>query len=365
MKFFTGNMMRSVSLLASSLLLLFLIPSCHKNEPCTTCPPSGPDTTSHSFNFTQFTFGGNAGSSYFNDVAIINDSLAYAVGAVYLTDSLGNPDPNAYNLAEWNGYNWQLLRIEFLTFCGQSGTTSAPAEAIWCFNDSDVWIASSNSQITTWNGKSQGAIMCLPVSVSKMWAVNKNALYTVGPLGQIGFYDGATWTKIESGTTLDIRGLWGVVDPMTGEPSLVAVASNGAMIPQGKKLLSVQGLTVSAVSDSGLAYSISGTWFLPGQYYVVGDGLFTTAALGQVWREDSTQPLLYKNAIRGNAANDIVVAGSYGLLSHYNGSSWKQYTGADIPSFNGEYTAVDMKGHMLVAAGWMDQKAVVLVGLRK
>ena len=40
------------------------------------------DTTSHDFSWKTFTFGGGGGS-VLNDVAIVNDTLAYAVGEIY------------------------------------------------------------------------------------------------------------------------------------------------------------------------------------------------------------------------------------------------------------------------------------------
>ena len=52
------------------------------------------DTTSNDFTWQTYTFGDpGAGSSILNDIAIVNDTLAYAVGEVYLNDSTGQPDP--------------------------------------------------------------------------------------------------------------------------------------------------------------------------------------------------------------------------------------------------------------------------------
>ena len=41
------------------------------------------DTTSHAFTWQSFTFGDGGGSCTLYDVAIINDTLAYAVGEIY------------------------------------------------------------------------------------------------------------------------------------------------------------------------------------------------------------------------------------------------------------------------------------------
>ncbi len=71
-----------------------------------------PDTTSHSFTWQTFEFGDDGASpSSLKDVAIINDSDIWAVGSVYLNDSTGQPDYNAYNAIHWDGNKWELKRI--------------------------------------------------------------------------------------------------------------------------------------------------------------------------------------------------------------------------------------------------------------
>ena len=48
------------------------------------------DTTSHDFTFSSYTFGGQAGSCALYDVAIIDENNIWAVGEIYLLDSLGS-----------------------------------------------------------------------------------------------------------------------------------------------------------------------------------------------------------------------------------------------------------------------------------
>ncbi|GEM_PF-3371976 len=70
------------------------------------------DTTSHNFIWRIFTFGGKAGSSFLYAVAIIDENNIWAVGEIYLKDSLENPDPLPYNAVHWNGSEWELKRIK-------------------------------------------------------------------------------------------------------------------------------------------------------------------------------------------------------------------------------------------------------------
>src|SRR5208283_5579955 len=102
------------------LIVLFLLFSlwavtCKKN-PVTPQPPIAFDTTSHIFAWQTFTFGGGGGSEL-TDVAIINDTLVYAVGEIYLPDS---PAGQPYNFEVWDGKTWTLSRIMF-PLCDQDG----------------------------------------------------------------------------------------------------------------------------------------------------------------------------------------------------------------------------------------------------
>ncbi|HEX9657216.1 MAG TPA: glucosyl transferase, partial [Bacteroidota bacterium] len=120
------------------------------------------DTTSHNWVFDPPVMLGDGSSSVLYDVVIINDTLAYAVGEIYKMDSLGNWDPNAYNLVKWDGSSWELMRIQFYTICGQPSRTPYPAKAIFAFSENDVWITSQGGQVARWDGTTQTATMCMP-----------------------------------------------------------------------------------------------------------------------------------------------------------------------------------------------------------
>lgn len=51
-----------------------------------------------------------ASSSNLEDVVIVNDTLAYAVGCIYLMDEPGAVDPLCYNFLIWNGRMWDVSR---------------------------------------------------------------------------------------------------------------------------------------------------------------------------------------------------------------------------------------------------------------
>lgn len=168
------------------------------------------DTTSHNFTWQTFEFGQHSSSTLY-DVAIIDENNIWAVGEIYMNDSLGNPDPSCYNAVHWNGHNWELRRIMFYTICGQQSRSSYPAKSIFTFNENEIWIAMDGDQIAQLENGIQVHTICLPwsFSINKMWGSSSNDLYVVGNNGNIAHYNGSQWTKIESGTTLDIYDIWG------------------------------------------------------------------------------------------------------------------------------------------------------------
>jgi len=100
------------------------------------------DTTSHDFTFTTYTFGGQAGSCLLNDVAIIDENNIWAVGEIYLLDSLGQPDLNRYNLAVWDGNNWEVRRAPYYY---QRQPLYHPIQSIFAFSINDIWFCGNGA----------------------------------------------------------------------------------------------------------------------------------------------------------------------------------------------------------------------------
>ena len=188
------------------------------------------DTTSHNFTWQTFTFGGEAGSCTLFDVAIINENSIWAVGEIYLKDSLGNYDPHAYNAVHWNGEKWELKKIYFPTVCGQSSLTSYPAKAIFAFEDGQIWISSSGDKIAVLKDGTQIDKFCLPsnvaMSINKLWGTSSDDLYAVGNNGNIAHYQNGVWTRIVSGTDLNINDIWGEYNSTTKQYEILCAASN-------------------------------------------------------------------------------------------------------------------------------------------
>ncbi len=321
------------------------------------------DTTSHNFTWEVDTLGdGNSSALY--DVLILNDTLVYATGGIYTKDSTGEFDPNTYNLVKWDGNKWELMRIQFLTFCGQSYVGSYPGSAIFGFSAQDVWIA-SGSQIVRWNGETQSFPVCIPISVIKLWGENSNSMYAVGHGGGIAYYTNGTWRKIESGTTLDIQDIWGSTNPGTGQLEILAVAAN-PYSSYDRKILKLSGTIVSTLSDSNISWPLGGVWFMPSRhYYVVGSGIYEKKSLSDAqWMSHILDiTTYYTNRIRGTDINNITFCGAYGDCYHFNGTSWYSFHN-EVGLSNGQYLSLDVKGDLVFEVGSQNAQAVVARGKR-
>ncbi len=265
------------------------------------------DTTGHDFDWQVYTFGGQKGTSLFYDVAIIDENDIWAVGEIYTADtytydSLGNwIDP--YNAAHWDGEKWTLLHVN---------GNGSPIHVIQAFARDDIWFQG----VLHWDGQKYTLHnKNFPLlsngdgwRMNKMWGTSSDDFYVVGNKGMMAHYDGSSWTKIETGTELDIRDIWGVED------HIMVVASN--YNDRARRILTLKDKKISSLSSTPVSSDISSIWFGPDlrQYYIsTGEGIFHKAVLSSSsWRRVSfaESSRYYLNRIRGLAGNDIFFVGT-------------------------------------------------------
>jgi hypothetical protein len=324
------------------------------------------DTTSHNFTWQIDTLGDGGGSVLY-DVAIINDTLVYAVGEIYKRDSLGNWDPLRYNLAKWNGQQWELKRV---TVNFRGNLITPPLYGIYAFTAADIWIAAGmaiHGSESNWVGHDVRALTGIDaLSFTKCWGVSSTDMYFVGLAGSIAHYDGVRWRRIESGTTLDVYDIYGSRNLRTGETEIYAVAAK-QFVTFDRRILRVRSSGVEAVSDSTFPYSLHGVWLKGGgPYYVVGSGIYRKRdpmrAGPWQWLHPGVTPY-YTYAIRGNDVNDVFICGSYGELLHFNGIQFRSYQ--NTPGFSAiEFYEVSCLGNLVVTVGYIQSRAVVVIGRR-
>jgi hypothetical protein len=309
------------------------------------------DTTSHNFTWQSWTFGGQAGSCTLYDVAIINENDIWAAGEIYLLDTLGQPDPKPYNLARWNGFTWELYQIPF----EYNGSNSyGPIYSIYAFSSSDIWLGIGS--MIHWDGIKFNSIkvpdIIFPSKANELWGTSSNDLYVVGNSGNIVRYDGQNWSKVESGTDLNINDIWGYSDNLGNKLILCAASDLGTN--HQKKLLKINNNSVDTLNwpPQKVLYTV---WFNSVNKIYTGGGK-TYSSCGNEWMEQiPVNFFTYK--IRGNDFNDIIAVG--GHFSHFNGYTWQEIP--ELSLAGGNYESIATKGSISCAVGYSGNKAIAAI----
>ena len=320
------------------------------------------DTTSHNFSFQTWTFGGQAGSCVLNDVAIIDENNIWAVGEIYMLDSLGQQDPQRYNLAVWNGNDWEIKRVPYYY---QGQPFYHPIRSVFAFGANDIWFCGNG--LIHWDGNQYNPVAVPnwgPYWMNEIWGTSDNDLYVAGDNGHIAHYQNGIWSRIESGTDLNINDIYGAYNERTNRYEILAVAAN-VLQSLDRDLLIVNDNSAEHLNTSPITGTLSTTWFMPNRSYMLGgDGIFHKANTNDsLWEaEHNGLTIYYIYSIKGIHINDIALTGSYGELLHYNGYSFKSYISQT--QINGNYYSIDMKNNMIVAVGNDNPQAVITIGKR-
>ena len=335
-------------------------------------------TTSHNFTWQTFEFGEHSASALM-DVSIIDENNIWAVGKIYLNDSLGIRDPKAYNAAHWDGSKWTLHRIMFATICGQTSLTPYPAKAIYSFNANDIWIAMDGDQLSRVKDTTQILTQCLPwsFSISKMWGTSSSDLYIEGDNGNIAHYNGKSWQKLESGTDFYLLDIYGTTGRDVYFAGLKVSEVKGIILRKnqsGQFETMVEGDMVSKeeLFHPKLYGSLSSVWVDENNVLYAGGNLFYHYKNNK-WNYVKSLPENYLggnpgtyyrgyiNSIRGNASNDMIIAGDRNTLKHFNGVDWQQLGLPYSASSDIIWSTVAIKGNIAVAVGDEGYKAKIIV----
>jgi len=331
------------------------------------------DTTSHNFTWQTYTFGEAIGyNSVLYDVAIVNENCIWAVGEIYMNDSLGNPDPNRYNLAKWDGSVWSIIRIPYYY---QGEPFYHPIQSVFAFGPNDIWFCGNG--VIHWDGKNFIPISIPtnvwgPYQMNKIWGTSSNDLYIVGNGGNIAHYQNGVWRKIESGTDVDLLDVWGSPDGTIvwacGETIyktvLIKIENNiGKIVFEGTYPMQI---TKDKFSDGLLSLWTDRNNFI---YILSPYNLYrcekTTTGEG---KELYPYKDYFKGGyrrLRGTGVNDLITIGNKSAITHFNGFSWKIYE--EMINENKHLIGLDVIKNLVVAVGEKYEnifyyKAIITVG---
>ena len=315
-----------------------------KKEPTVVPPPiSGLDTTSHNFTWTTYTIGGSGGSSYFKDVAIVSDTDIWAVGAIYASAD------TMYNAVHWDGTKWQLKDIPFIGSC--SAVLYPPLQGIWVFGHNNILFTNGGSVVHFDGIKAEmdcGMNSLLLGAINKILAITPENIYVVGNGGTMVHYDGSTWTKQLSGTTIDLRDVWGSSNGSIvwasgysdDNSQSVLLMYNGT---QWKTIWTRQGGVTHPYGDL-----VTSVWGIKHLFTATNLGVYTQDITGIDTARQSLSIDHFPYRIRGSAENNVAVVGDFGMIWHYNQTDWKllNETNLDQPFYS-----VAVSTTMIVAVG--------------
>jgi len=194
--------------------------------------------------------------------------------------------------------------------------------------------------------------------VNKMWGSSSNDLYAVGNNGNIAHYNGQSWQKIESRTTVNLYDVWGTVD---GNEIFISGYSNDLsrsilLYSRNNTVETIwENKTISGTPPYGnLIYSIAG--YINNLFISSNQGVFKhRLAINYPVQTLFIIPRRVYNLASSNI-NDVFTAGDRSSVWHYNGISKKElYINLSVPS---PFYSVKVKGNVIVAAGSTVENAV-------
>ncbi len=306
------------------------------------------DTTSHNFTWQTFTFGGTAGTSTLYDVAIIDENNIWAVGAIYVADTSQN-GYTLYNAVHWDGVEWKLNRIK-TNACG--GVVYPPIQAIFAFSADDILFAHIDGSITHYDGiafrNDCSLITQLNGSANKIWGTSRYDYYAVSGNGFIAHYQNGQWSKIESGTDLNIGDIWGIQDDTGIYIKYVAADNSMLKIDNNDVLTTINGLSGEIIIS---------IWGKSDRLiYTAGDGVVLYK--NNAWEKIDKPEVNSIYRIKGEEFNEIYGISSPGnIIKYFNGYSW--YT-INTETEN-RYWRIDSKANRVVASGYNGEAAIVTI----
>ena len=315
------------------------------------------DTTSHDFIWTIDTLGSYG--SYFMDVAIIDENNIWAVGNIVVPDpdsSFNGTGWREYNAARWNGDEWELMGIY---------SSTLDLYAIWYIAEDDIWVLGSYP--IHWNGEdwtqyhlTNMGIIPGGLSNGAIWGSASDDVYFVGGHGRIVRYDGSGFTRLESGTEVDLKDITGTVD---GEHVFVS-GWNQSGGNWSSPLLYIQGNLVDVIYESTYPWGNQTDWGNIEAIEMIGHHLFL-ATWGRDWidynfttgsideHDKHSLPGFQDLQITTSAAgelNNIVAFSDTGEMLHFNGLTWHKDNWIR-QQLNFQPRQVEIKGRVVVAAG--------------
>jgi hypothetical protein len=332
--------------------------TCHK--PCDTCNLNK-DSLAHAFVWTEY-INKMPGETNPTGVWVFGQNDIYIVG-----NSLWHYDGISFTIAPANDRTHNNVTMNgALNGCN-----------IFAFSKTDFWMVHGGLAYHTMDGKYFDYLLPGgPTGTANMcWGVNSNDMFFVGNGGIMYHYDGLQFVQMNSNTTKDLTSVWGTsssnvwacgFNSSTGETVILHYDGASWSIDNlsNDPVAKSNGFDVVWACDSSNVYPFVAT---------SGSNVYRKTDNG-AWRNDGS---LIPNALggntfvglyllRGNSPNDIMAAGGWGWVGHWNGKTWKKYD-ALYDYNNSDYipNALSLNGNTACVVGIKSGGCWVAIGQRK
>jgi hypothetical protein len=165
-----------------------------------------------------------------------------------------------------------------------------------------------------------------------MWGTSSNDMFFVGDKGTIVHFDGANWMKFPKVTEKKLTSVWGTASNDVWSAGFNSSTDESVLLHYDGTAWSEDPLSTS---QGTRRYGIGTVWSSDsaGHRFTALSG---ATVLRQTddgpWRSDSGQITNRLNdggfvgiGVKGNNPNDLLTAGGWGFIAHWNGRSWHQY----------------------------------------
>ncbi len=218
--------------------------------------------------------------------------------------------------------------------------------SVWGSSASDVFVVGGSpgaGEIYHFDGSSWSE-MEVPANVSLLvwvYGFSSDQVFAVGEDGSAVRYDGVAWTKLETGTTEDLWGIWGAApDEMwvvggsigEGDPALLRFnADDDSFTP------------VAVPANDRNATSLFKVWGIGSKVFAVGERGLIIEYDGSTWAQVPTGADADEDFVSlwGTSEDNIVAVGgrSSARISVYDGTSWNTTKPAGVPGLNAVFMA--------------------------
>ncbi len=311
------------------------------------------DTTSHDITWINYEFG-DGSYNILNSIIIFDDGKIIAVGDVHKDD-----DYEVYNLVEVVNGDLELKKKYFY---GTGYTTLSEKASIHYFNNED-YIVCGTAPILRKDNKEYFWEFDSTVFHSWIYSIaglSNNSIYIGGSNGNLAYYNGQNWQKLDSKTDLFVSDLIAYKNYKADKAEIIGVACNEDINSSGRTILiKINNLTNVEITDLQLGKNFYNIWTNRGfPIYIASDKVYSNKS-GR-WTEIPIPNAEIKSRIVANGLNDVIAAGS-GEIAHYNGSTWKVYPADDMI----RYRDVAINGNIIALCGRRGLKAFITIGIRR